>query len=109
MRLPPAVIWIVTIGLGLAISIWSVAQLIMTPVIPRTGGPSAHPASTTVPTSPPQSAIPWKDPSIDPKVLEKAFAPPLPLPPEARPKPSAIIPPEREWRRIQRQDDAVAY
>mgnify|MGYP001568008010 CR=1 FL=1 len=54
----------------------------------------------------------WRDPSVDPRVLERAFAPPPPmssLPPEARPTTPAIDPPEREWRRVQRKDHAVAY
>lgn len=52
----------------------------------------------------------WQDPSIDPKVLERAYAPaPKRLPSEARPTRSAIEPPAEEWRRLQREDNAIAY
>lgn len=52
----------------------------------------------------------WQDPSVDPDILARAFArPPRSLPPEARPEASAIEPSEREWRRLQREDKAVAY
>ena len=71
---------------------------------PRRAGPGralAHDAQTP--------AGYWRDPSVDPKLLERAFAPPPHVPPEARPKPPAIMPSEREWHRLQRDDSAVAY
>ena len=69
-------------------------------------GPIAPPDIRTAPGG----ARYWNDPSLDPKVLERAFAPPSrPLPPEARPTASAIIPPEREWRQLKRDEAAVAY
>ena len=109
MRAPRAV-WIGTIGVGVGVSIWSLIQLIMTPVLLPPHSPSVHAVRSPVATAASgRMSAPWKDPSIDPQVLEKAFAPPPPLPPQARPKPSALVPPAREWERIQRQDDAVAY
>ena len=55
----------------------------------------------------------WNDPSVPPEALKKAYAPlSHPLPPEARPQPSNIHPPEAKERRIQRrvkQGDLVIY
>lgn len=69
-------------------------------------GPIAPPDIRTAPGG----ARYWNDPSLDPKVLERAFAPPSkPLPPEARPTASAIIPPAQEWRQLKQDEAAVAY
>ena len=69
-------------------------------------GPIAPPEIRTSPGG----ARYWNDPSIDPKLLERAFAPPSrPLPPEARPTASAITPTEQEWRQMERDEAAVAY
>ncbi len=60
----------------------------------------------------PDNPLGRNDPSLDPKVLERAFVPPPPpsmLPPDARPKRSAIEPPRRTWQERQRYDSAVAY
>lgn len=84
-------------------------------------GRSTVPIATEQPLASPSTAagggstsstlgLPVYDPSIDPRLLERAYAPvPESLPPQARPKTPDIHPPERTWRRLQRQDDAVAY
>ena len=49
----------------------------------------------------------WDDPSLDPAMKRQ---PPTPiLPPSARPEEPAIEPPEPEWRRLRRQEEAIAY
>ena len=49
----------------------------------------------------------WDDPSLDPSMKRE---PPAPiLPPEARPTRPAIEPSQAEWRRLHRNDDALAY
>ena len=51
-----------------------------------------------------------RDPSIDPQALTRAYPKrSQALPAEARPKASAIDPPQREWNRIKRQDRPIVY
>ena len=46
----------------------------------------------------------WKDPSIDPKLLERAYlGTQQPLPPEARPKTLSIHPPAQKQKRLRKQ------
>ena len=77
--------------------------------------PQPSPAST-----PPQATTPstsytppgdWDDPSLDPSMkMKMKREPPLPyLPPEARPKKPAIQPSADEWRRLRREEKAIAY
>ena len=56
-----------------------------------------------------QSQRRWQDPSVDPKIWQRAFAPPRSLAQRARSKPLALQPSKREWRTLQQQDGAVAY
>jgi hypothetical protein len=81
-----------------------------------TPAPATQPRTTLQQDTPPPdrellSGQPyWADPSIDPKVLERAYAKPEgPLPQAARPTSPAIHPPDREWRRARREDQAVPY
>jgi hypothetical protein len=114
MRLPRAVS-IGAVVCGMAITIWSLSRLLRSPIFPRS---SAQPTVATTPaqadasagSQPSGSTTYWHDPSVDPEVLAKAFAPPpANLPATARPKPSNIHPSPREWRRLQEQQNAVAY
>ena len=56
-----------------------------------------------------QSQRRWQDPSVDPKIWQRAFAPPRSLAQRARSKPLALQPSKREWRMLQQRDGAVAY
>ena len=52
----------------------------------------------------------WNDPSIDPAVLEKAFAPPpADLPPEALPFASNITPDPQSLKALEGSGDLAAY
>ena len=78
------------------------AGSLQTPVASR----AAEPAAVVNPEN--LSTI--QDPSLDAATLQRAFQPPPPpssLPPEARPRPSDITPPGREWRQLQREQHAV--
>ena len=89
------------LGCGIVLGSWVIAQFIQPPVKPPQNQIKPHQQPLHTPRG---------SPSIDPKVLERAYAPPSePLPPEARPTPSAISPPETEWRDLRRQKDAAAY
>jgi len=114
MRLPRA-ISIGAVACGMAITIWSLSRLLMSPILPRTTPPAKTAATLPRPAA---SADPrlehlaphQRDPSVDPEVLARAFAPPpANLPAKARPKPSNIHPSPREWKRLQEQHEVVAY
>lgn len=81
------------------------------PTPTATEQPPASPSTGAVGGGIPSTlGLPVHDPSIDPRLLERAYAPvPESLPPQARPKAPDIHPPERTWRRLQRREDAVAY
>ena len=67
--------------------------------------PAPAPPAIVAPTTPGPSRV-WKDPSIDPALLERAYAPPSrPLPPAARPKTPRIRPSDTKLRKLQRQID----
>jgi hypothetical protein len=86
----------------------SLEQRSLSSLLPRApaAGPIAPPEMRTAPGG----ARYWNDPSIDPKLLERAFAPPSkPLPPEDRPTASAIIPSAEEWRQLERDGAAVVH
>lgn len=116
--------WRVRLGVagGLIAAAWAFAQSRpLTPsqqTIQPAGIPTASPP-TTSPWSAGSDARhvidadgqqPWDDPSLDPEVLQRAYAPPpRSLPKEARPEMLPIHPPEREWRKAQRNEDAIAY
>ena len=82
-----------------------------------TQAPQCLPQSSPIAETPADALIlpkgAWNDPSVPPEALKKAYAPlSHPLPPEARPQPSNIHPPEAKERRIQRrvkQGDLVIY
>ncbi len=70
--------------------------------------PQAPPSTKPVPTSVSRPSVGqvgyWKDPSIDPKLLERAYlGTQQPLPPEARPKPLNIHPPSAKQKRLREQ------
>lgn len=120
MRAP----WLVRLGLagGLIAAVWAFAH--DRPLTPsqQTIQPADLPPASP-PSTPPLSAgsderdvidaygqQPWGDPSLDPEVLQRAYAPPpRSLPKAARPEILPIHPPEREWRKAQRNEDAIAY
>jgi hypothetical protein len=131
MQVPRAV-WLGSIGCAMVVSSFLMfprmqhpptSMSLRTPVNgAAASGPSFSETSSRLPTAFPRAERAeidhsmlalqryWQDPSIDPKVLERAYAPaPKRLPPEARPNRSAIEPPAKEWRRLQREDDAIAY
>jgi hypothetical protein len=111
MRIPGTV-WIgLAFGAAL-VSAWALAQLVglqfswMSDRAPTEA--LAHPVSTA-PTRDLTGGRYWNDPSVDPALLERAFAPaPRVLPPEAQPKASAIVPPQKALQELQAQG-AVAY
>lgn len=94
------------IGCTAIVGAWVIAQLMPLPMMkPVQTEPVRQPAPEEVTATPS-----WKDPSIDQEMLERAYAPIAePLPVEAIPVASSIQPPEQEWRRLERQYDAVAH
>ena len=106
------IVWI-AVACAIAAVAWAMGRAVHHS-LPALAPPSAQTLQTShnVPPSDPGGQPYWRDPSVDPGVLERAFAPPPPvslLPPEAQPTPPAIDPPERAWRRLQHTDHAVAY
>ena len=81
-----------------------------TPETPVTSG--EHSTAPSVPAQPAAEGLTaqtgyWNDPSVEASMREE---PPLPpLPPAARPQRPAIDPPESEWHRLRRREDAIAY
>lgn len=112
------IVWIASVACAIAAVAWAMGRVVHRS-LPALAPPSAQTLQTSRDVPPADVAVSdagsqpyWHDPSVDPKVLERAFAPPPPvssLPPEARPTSPAIDPLEREWRRLQRNDQAVAY
>ena len=91
----------IAIGCAAIMGAWIIAQFIPLPRV--------QPEPTqSLSNAPAHGTQPWNDPSIDPKTLERTFAlPSEPLPPEARPTPSAIQPSQQAWRKLQ-QKGAIA-
>lgn len=120
------IVWIAFVACAIAAVAWAMGRVVHR-TLPALAPPSAQTLQTSRDVPPADVAVAeqpsllgsdagsqpyWRDPSVDPKALERAFAPAPPvssLPPEARPTTPAINPPEREWRRVQRNDQAVAY
>ena len=74
------------------------------------GAPSSGPIAPPEIRTSPGGARYWNDPSVDPKALERAYASPQrPLPAQARPKPSAIVPPKEAEDQMKRDPDAIPY
>ena len=95
-----------------AVAIVVLIQLVGTPLVAPPDAPAAVPLPGVVapPTGPdPTGGMHWNDPSVDPEVLKRAFAPPpTNLPPEALPRASSIHPPREALKRLQNKG-AVAY
>jgi hypothetical protein len=120
----PRLAWELLGTLAVGTCAWLLAQYVLLPRLPRPSPPVVQTLAQETPATPttgtdvnhtqPQTSAGvsryWSDPSLDPDVLKRAYAPVSePLPPEARPKSPAIHPPEREWRRLKRKEEALAY
>jgi hypothetical protein len=110
---PTVKLWAGVIGCTIVVSVWAVLQLAQSPLLSSHRTPAATaeilPAAAVAPPVDVTGGRHWADPSLDPKVLAKAYAPaPANLPPEARPKPLRITPSAKEMRRLE-QEGATAY
>jgi hypothetical protein len=104
---------IALVGALVAVAIVVLIQLVGTPLVAPPDAPVAVvplPGVAVVPAGPdPTGGMHWNDPSVDPELLRRAFAPPpTNLPPEALPRASSIHPPREALKRLQSKG-AVAY
>jgi len=114
MRVPRAM-WMGLVGCALLAVLWGLALFIRLSAQSlaskdlKPSAVAAEPARVHALTEDVTGGRYWNDPSMDPEMLKKAFAPPpANLPPEARPVPFNLMPSNKELQRMRRQG-AVAY
>ena len=102
-------LWWLTIAVTVISGVWLVGQ------VAHRSAPPAAPAqpASTAPLAigfqqTPDGQAAWFDPSVDPEILKRAYAPPGPLPPEARPFSLRTQPSDEEWAKL-RKENAMAY
>jgi hypothetical protein len=105
---PRRLAWSVVVAATALATVWAIANLLTgaAKATLRTPAPAAAamPAAAGPPADVTQGRH-WADPSLDPDILRRAYAPvSKPLPPEARPKAQRLMPSAREWRRLDRED-----
>ena len=88
--------------LGVWLIMWPHATAARTPVAHGPGAAAIVPIPKPVPQTVGKNKY-WHDPSFSQKQLDRAYPPPRSLPPEARPQPSNIYPPEPKMKALRRK------
>lgn len=114
MRIP-RMVWVGVVGCAVLVGLWGIALFIRLSAQSlaskglKPSAVAAEPARAHALTEDVTGGRYWNDPSMDPEMLKKAFAPPpTNLPPEARPVPLNLMPSNKELQRM-RREGAVAY